>query len=144
MKKTMFHKILEKIPAEINKLVQKQTEIAVKISQILASKEIKQKEFASQIGMKESQFSKILAGNTNLTLKTITKIEIALGEDIININVTEQKERKTTLKSDYQEVFVYDFSTEELKFHDLPKNKYQEYDGIKAVFSEPSNAQTAN
>lgn len=144
MKKTMFHKILEKVPAEINKLVQKQTEIAVKISEILAFNKMKHKDFASQIGMKESQLSKILAGNANLTLKTITKIEAALETDIINISITERKEQKITLQSDYEGVVIFDISTRGLKYHELPKNEYQEYDKIKALFSEPSKTQIAN
>ena len=35
--------------------------------------------------MKESQLSKILAGNANLTLKTIARIESALSTDIIEV-----------------------------------------------------------
>lgn len=35
--------------------------------------------------MKESQLSKILAGNANLTLKTITRLEVALHEEIVVI-----------------------------------------------------------
>ena len=144
MNKTLFNKILESVPAEINKLVQKQTEIAIKISQILTSKGIKQKEFASQIGMKESQLSKILAGNANLTLKTITKIEATLEEDIIYVDVIEQGEQKTTLKSDYQEVIIYDRFTQEQKFLEFPDNEYHQSGKIKVPLGELLGTQMVN
>lgn len=85
MKKTMFDKLVEKIPYSTKKLVQKQGEIAVQIFKILKDNKITQKEFAKNVNMKDSQLSKILAGNANLTLKTITKIEAELGIDIIHI-----------------------------------------------------------
>ncbi|PIS30284.1 MAG: hypothetical protein COT43_02170 [Candidatus Marinimicrobia bacterium CG08_land_8_20_14_0_20_45_22] len=43
------------------------------------------KAFAEAIGMKESMLSRILAGNVNLTLKTITKIETVLNMNIISV-----------------------------------------------------------
>jgi len=85
MKKTKFQELLQQVPPETRKLVQKQDEIAVQISSILKQKGLSQKGFAKNIGMKESQLSKILAGNANLTLKTISRIETALGEDIIAV-----------------------------------------------------------
>ncbi|MBN2412804.1 helix-turn-helix transcriptional regulator [candidate division KSB1 bacterium] len=85
MKKTKFQLLLQQVPPETKKLVQKQDEIAVLINSILQQKGLTQKEFAKKTGMKESQLSKILSGNANMTLKTISKIEAALGEDIISI-----------------------------------------------------------
>ena len=81
----MFDEIVEKIPSSTKKFVQKQGEIAVQISKILKDNKITQKEFAKSLNMKESQLSKILAGNANLTLKTITKIEAKLGVDVIQV-----------------------------------------------------------
>ena len=59
----------------------------MQIGAILKAKGITQKQLAKKIGMKESQLSKILAGNANCTLKTITKIEHALDEDIIAVPI---------------------------------------------------------
>lgn len=92
---TLFEQLSADIPAEVKKYVQKQGDIAVQIATILKNKGIKQKEFAKQIGMKESQLSKILAGNANCTLKTIVKIEAALGEDIITVPKFAQRYEKT-------------------------------------------------
>lgn len=83
--KTLFDQLLSRVPSDITKFVQKQGEIAVQIGTILKKKGMTQKEFAKLLDMKESQLSKILSGNANCTLKTITKIENALREDIIII-----------------------------------------------------------
>ena len=85
MTKSKFGKLLETVSPEIKKLVRKQNEIAEKICLLLKQRNLTQKEFARQLGMKESQLCKILAGNANLTLKTIVKIETALNEDIVVI-----------------------------------------------------------
>jgi len=81
----MFRQLLDEISPEIKKYVQKQGEIAAQIAEILTARNMTQKELAQQLNMKESQLSKILAGNANLTLRTITKIESALGVDVIQI-----------------------------------------------------------
>lgn len=84
---TLFDQLLSKVPSDVKRFVRKQGEIAVQIGTILKAKGITQKELAQKIGMKESQLSKILAGNANCTLKTITKIENALNEDIITVPI---------------------------------------------------------
>jgi transcriptional regulator with XRE-family HTH domain len=83
--KTLFEQLLSQVPSEIKRFVRKQGEVAVQIAKILKNKGITQKEFAKKLNMKESQLSKILAGNANCTLKTIAKIENVLNEDIITI-----------------------------------------------------------
>ena len=85
MKKSILQEIIDNTPVATKKYVQKQGEIAAQISTILKDRSIKQKEFAKMLDMKESQLSKILAGNANLTLKTIAKIEAELDADIIQI-----------------------------------------------------------
>jgi len=86
-KLTLFDQLLSRVPSDVKRFVRKQGEIAVQIGAILKAKGITQKQLAKKIGMKESQLSKILAGNANCTLKTITKIEHALEEDIITIPI---------------------------------------------------------
>ena len=77
---------------EIDKLVERNLAIAVKVQDILDKRGIKQKEFAEILGKKPSEVSKWLTGLHNLTLKSITKMEVALGEDLINIEpITEYK-----------------------------------------------------
>ena len=98
MNKTKFQELLKKVPPEIKRLEKLQNEIALQISTALKNKGIRQKEFAKNIGMKESQLSKILSGNANLTIKTIAKIEVALGEDIIRIPLFIKQEKEYIIK----------------------------------------------
>ena len=77
---------------EIDKLVERNLAIAVKVQSILDNRGIKQKKFAEMLDKKPSEVSKWLTGLHNLTLKSITKMEVALGEDLINIEpITEYK-----------------------------------------------------
>ncbi|MBU4446056.1 MAG: helix-turn-helix transcriptional regulator [Candidatus Marinimicrobia bacterium] len=81
-----FDEIETKIPEDVSRLVEKQMDIADAIADAIENSEFKtRKEFAQAIGMKESMLSRILAGNVNLTLKTIAKIEAALEMDIISV-----------------------------------------------------------
>ena len=63
--------------------VKKNTEIVEEIYELLDSKKMTQKELAKLLDKKESEVSKWLSGLQNLTLRSITKMEIALGKDII-------------------------------------------------------------
>ncbi len=83
----LLDQLISNILSETKRFVRKQGEIADQIGKLLKTKEITQKELAQKIGMKESQMSKILAGNANCTLKTITKIENALNENIITVPI---------------------------------------------------------
>jgi transcriptional regulator with XRE-family HTH domain len=77
---------------EIDKFVERNLAISEKVQSILDKRGIKQNEFAKMLGKKPSEVSKWLTGLHNLTLKSITKMEVALGEDLINIEpVTEYK-----------------------------------------------------
>jgi len=70
---------------EIDKLVERNLAISEKVQSILDKRGIKQKKFAEMLDKKPSEVSKWLTGLHNLTLKSITKMEVALGEDLINI-----------------------------------------------------------
>lgn len=77
---------------EIEKLTERNLAISNKVQAILDQRGIKQKEFAEMLGKKPSEVSKWLTGLHNLTLKSITKMEVALGVDLISIEpVTEYR-----------------------------------------------------
>jgi len=81
-----FDEIGTKIPEDVSRLVEKQMDIAEAIAGAIEKSNFKtRKAFAEAIGMKESMLSRILAGNVNLTLKTITKIETVLNMNIISV-----------------------------------------------------------
>ncbi|MCF1715236.1 helix-turn-helix transcriptional regulator [Flavihumibacter sp. RY-1] len=63
--------------------VDKSMEIAHFISVLLETKNLKQKDLAVLMGKSEAEISKLLGGMHNFTLRTIAKIEAALGEKVI-------------------------------------------------------------
>jgi ribosome-binding protein aMBF1 (putative translation factor) len=59
--------------------------LALRIRHLLREAGISQTEFASKMRVSPAQVTKILSGKENLGLKTICKIENALGTSIIEI-----------------------------------------------------------
>ena len=124
---TLFQKIISETPKAVKKFVQKQGDMAVQITSILKNKGIKQKEFAKQIGMKEPQLSKILAGNANCTLKTITKIEAALDEDIITVPMfTDKKIEERIIIS--PSISVFDLPVFEQDFSPYSQGQHKNFE----------------
>ena len=60
-------------------------DISNRISSILSSKGMKQKDLADLLDKSDAEVSKYLSGNHNFTVKTILKIEQVLGEKILGI-----------------------------------------------------------
>lgn len=69
---------------EIDRFIERNLEITQQVCVILKDRGIKKIEFAKMLGKKPSEVSKWLSGMHNLTLKSITKMEIALGVDLMN------------------------------------------------------------
>ena len=59
--------------------LKKSQKIALKILQTLRDKKMSQKQLAKLIDVSPQQINKIVKGNENMTLGTITKLENALG-----------------------------------------------------------------
>ncbi len=57
--------------------------IANRIYDILETKGLSQKDFAQMMGKTETEVSRWLSGTHNLTLATLCKISLTLGQDII-------------------------------------------------------------
>ena len=74
---------LDKENPEMEHYVDRSMEIADRIHSILNAKKLNQKDLAERLGKKEAEVSKWLNGVHNFTIKTISKIENALGESII-------------------------------------------------------------
>ena len=83
------NKIMEEIRSTISPEMKLQMELSVAIANriydILESKGMSQKEFAQLMGKTETEVSRWLSGTHNLTMATICKISVALGEDIIRV-----------------------------------------------------------
>ena len=83
------NKIMDDIRSTISPEIKLQMELSVAISNriydILERKGMSQKEFAHMMGKTETEVSRWLSGTHNLTLATICKISVALGEDIVRV-----------------------------------------------------------
>lgn len=65
----------------------KSVQLALKIRSIMAEIEINQSELARRMGVSPAQVGKILSGQENLGLKTIAKVEAALGQPLYNVQI---------------------------------------------------------
>ena len=68
----------------ISDKVRDDVDFAILVRDWLEIKGWTQKELAQKLGMKPSQLSLIVSGNTNLTLKTIRRFERALGVKLLS------------------------------------------------------------
>lgn len=89
--------------SDIDIYVDKSMETADRIHSILKRRNITQKQFAKKLGKSESEISKWLSGTHNFTYKTLSKIEFALGEEIIMII---DGESHKNILNEYQVKFI--------------------------------------
>ena len=68
---------------EMKKRMDLTVAIANRIYQILETKGMSQKDLAQKLGKTETEVSRWLSGMHNMTIGTIAKISIALGEDLL-------------------------------------------------------------
>lgn len=85
IKNDLFRQCLAAVPAEQKAEFELSYGIAERISEILRSRGLTQKEFAGQLNKRESEISKWLTGRHNFTMQTIAKIETALGCKLIDV-----------------------------------------------------------
>lgn len=77
--------IREQMSPEMKKRMELSVSIANRIYDILERKGMSQKDLARMLGKTETEVSRWLSGMHNLTIGTIAKISIALGEEVIVI-----------------------------------------------------------
>jgi transcriptional regulator with XRE-family HTH domain len=78
-----FKTSINAMPEDSKIFVDKSLEIAHYIFQLMEQKGMKQRDLAAKMGKTEAELSKILAGMHNLTLRSVAKLEAALGATII-------------------------------------------------------------
>jgi len=87
-------------------------QIAIKVlAAIDATPGMTQKQLAELIGVSPQFISKILKGQENLTLETISKLEIALGINLLSLSETVSEHIFTNQEDDIKE--VVEFAKEE-------------------------------
>lgn len=74
------------IPLEIQKETSFSFAVSDKIHQLLTNKGMTQKELAKKMGKTEAEVSVWLSGQHNFTLRTLAKISVVLGEDLILVS----------------------------------------------------------
>jgi ribosome-binding protein aMBF1 (putative translation factor) len=72
----------------------KSLEIAITVSHTLETKKITPEALASRMDTSLQEVDKILKGQENMTLQTISKLEAALGIELINIHFSSATKRK--------------------------------------------------
>jgi len=88
-------------------------QIAIKVlAAIDATPGMRQKQLAELIGVSPQFISKILKGQENLTLETISKLEIALGINLLSLSETVSEHIFTNQEDDIKE--VVEFAKEEV------------------------------
>jgi len=78
-----FKKVREKINPESKEFISLSLDIIDQVHYILKESGITQRELAEKLGKSESEISKWLSGGHNITLKTLAKLKVALGTDVI-------------------------------------------------------------
>lgn len=74
-----------KFRKENAKWIRMSQDIALTIAYYLRNNKITQKELAEKLGVSPAYVGKLLKGQENLTLETISKIQCAIDEEIVNI-----------------------------------------------------------
>lgn len=77
--------LAEKGNPEIAKVVAKNLQISNKIAELLETREKSASQLARELGKSRSEISKWLSGQHTFTTRTIAKLEVYFGEDIIHI-----------------------------------------------------------
>ncbi len=78
-----FQESINRMPEDSRIFVDRSLEIAEYIYQLMEYKGMKQKDLADKLGKSEAEVSKWLAGMHNYTLRSLSKLEAALGAAII-------------------------------------------------------------
>jgi transcriptional regulator with XRE-family HTH domain len=96
----------ERSPEDVERFVEKNFDISEQVTHLLERKGMSQKDLAQAIGKAESEISRWLCGTHNLTLRSIAKMEAALGEDIITTPL-KQESAKEVIRYVYMHTKVY-------------------------------------
>jgi transcriptional regulator with XRE-family HTH domain len=104
---SLFQKLVGNIPPFTRKYVNRQVGLAATVAEKLKASGMTQRELADKLGKKESFISRVLSGDANPTLKTISAFEVALGVDVISFNL-QKSNAKTLHVTKYNEVFRID------------------------------------
>jgi len=81
----LMNEIRQTMTPEMKNQMELSVSIANRIYEILEEKGMSQKDLALALGKTETEVSRWLSGTHNLTIATIAKISVALGQDILQV-----------------------------------------------------------
>lgn len=79
----LFNQSVGEISLEIKKEMDLSFAISDKLDSVLKEKNLTQKQFAKMVGKSEAEVCRWLSGRHNFTIRTLAKISVALGVDIL-------------------------------------------------------------
>lgn len=97
-----------------------QTDLIIRVNRVLEEKGWSQQDLRNELEEKgivwsKARVSQVLSGDENLTLETVSKIEDALGEDILEVPLSEDREQKSY--SRFLDVIQEELDEERLEYH---------------------------
>lgn len=81
----LFHQIIDETPEDLKTQLLYSDAIAVKLDGMLKKRGMTQRDLARNTKKTEAEVSRWLGGTHNFTLRTLAKISIVMGEDLIRI-----------------------------------------------------------
>jgi transcriptional regulator with XRE-family HTH domain len=90
MRSKVAQKILDRTAPETHLFIQKQAAIVLRIHTLLEEKGLTQRALAERMGKSPSEISKWLNREHNFTLKSLVKLEVELGAELISILIEDR------------------------------------------------------
>lgn len=81
----LLHQIVDETPQDLKTQLRYSDTIALKLDGMLKKRGMSQRDLAISTKKTEAEVSRWLGGTHNFTLRTLAKISIVLGEDLIQI-----------------------------------------------------------
>ena len=81
----LLDNLVSNIPEDIDGMISKSFDIVDRVHEILCNKGMSQRDFARLMGKTEAEVSRWMRGTHNFTLRTISKMEAVLGEEIVSV-----------------------------------------------------------
>lgn len=114
-------KMQDDIPEDVQIYVKKSMDILDRLHELMEQKGIMQKELAERLGKTEAEVSKWLHGVQNFTLKSLSKLEAALGSPVIEVPCRRNRLQKQLTIEMSRSKTKHNYSSEFTKF-ETPRN----------------------
>lgn len=130
-KRGIISKALGRIGSEHYKFAETNQDIAVRVHEILEEKGWTQQDLAEKMGKQDSEISKWLSGTHNFTLKTLTKLEACLEEELI-LSHQQAYERFSVFSTSFHQI-----KEEPVKWERTEEAELSEEEASKKEGTEP-------